>query len=194
MRTLLAANALSLNVSLLVCSRVQLGAVDASVVSAHAAESTGKGAVARTGALHSKGLSHNGAALAEYLEVRHASSAGRNIVAGSRGRERAKRGGGRLMKEWAHSPRLAEKGLHDDQWGGQANVEGGWLLQMCGKASVGVRQLGRERMVGGVLGCADTNHFICGIESQTKRPASASNGRAVIGSLPLEHADTIHLA
>lgn len=40
----------------------------------------------------------------------------------------------------------------------------------------------RERMVWAVSGCADTNHFICGIESQTKRPASASNGSMLIGS------------
>lgn len=40
-----------------------------------------------------------------------------------------------------------------------------------------------ERMVGTTSACADANHFICGIESQTKRPASASNGPGMIGSL-----------
>jgi hypothetical protein len=49
---------------------------------------------------------------------------------------------------------------------------------------------GKGKMVGDVSGCADTNHFICGIESQTKRPASASNGRNMIGSLSLKYADT----
>ena len=126
-RTLLATNALSLDVSLLVRSRVQLGAVDAGVVGANAAKSTGKSAVARACALHSQSLAHDGAALAEHLEVRHASGTGRNIVASGRSRERAQRGGGRLVEERAHGPRLAEKGLHDGQWRGQARMEGRWL-------------------------------------------------------------------
>lgn len=50
-------------------------------------------------------------------------------------------------------------------------------------------KLRRERMVGAVSECADTNHFICGIENQTKRPASASNAHNLIGSaaLPCRH-------
>lgn len=62
---------------------------------------------------------------------------------------------------------------------------------MYRKATVGVRQLQREGTVKAVSECADTNHFICGIDNQTKRPASASNARALIGSLPLSPADTL---
>lgn len=69
MRTLLAANALSLDVSLLVGSRVQLGAVDAGVVSTHATKSTSEGAVAGAGALNSERLSHDRTALAEHLKI-----------------------------------------------------------------------------------------------------------------------------
>jgi hypothetical protein len=122
-RTLLATNALSLDVGLLVRSCVQLGAVDAGVVGANATKSTGKSAVSRACALHSQSLAHDGAALAEHLEVRHASRTGRNIVASGRSRERTQRGGGRLVEERAHGPRLAEKGLHDGQWRGQAKTE-----------------------------------------------------------------------
>lgn len=68
-RTLLTANALSLDVSLLMRSGVQLGTVHAGVVGAHSAKSTGEGAVTRAGALHGKCLAHDGATLAEHLEV-----------------------------------------------------------------------------------------------------------------------------
>ena len=115
-RTLLAADTISLNVGLLVRSRVQLGAADAGRVCAHSTKSTSEGAVAGTNALNGKRLPHNWAALAEHLEVRHASSTGGDIVAGGGGGERAKRGGRRLVEERAHGPRLAEKGLHDAQW------------------------------------------------------------------------------
>lgn len=99
---MLAANALGLDVGLLVCSGVQLGAVHTSVVGADSAKSTGEGAVARASTLHCERLSHDGAALAEHLQVRHASGARRDIVAGGGGGERAKRGGGRLVEERAH--------------------------------------------------------------------------------------------
>lgn len=127
-RTLLAADALGLNVSLLVRSRVQLGAVDTGVVGAHSTESTSEGAVAGTSALDGKGLSHDGAALPEHLEVRHASSTGGDIVASGRGRKRAKRGGGRLVEERAHGPRLAEKSLHDGQWSCEAKFGGRMIV------------------------------------------------------------------
>lgn len=82
-RTLLATDMLSFNVSFLVCGRMQLGAVNTRVVGAHSAKSTGKGAVASTSALNGKCFAHDGTALPEHLEVRHASSAGRDIVASS---------------------------------------------------------------------------------------------------------------
>lgn len=117
MRTLLAANTLRLNVRLLMRSRVQLGAVHTGVVGAHATESTSESAIAGASALNGKSLSHDGATLAEHLKIGHASSAGGDIVAGGGGGgQRAKRGGGRLVKERAHGPRLAEKGLHSGQW------------------------------------------------------------------------------
>ena len=89
------------------------------------------------------------------------------------------------MEEWAHSPRLAEKSLHD----GQMISEGGTGECVVVKAvwnphCQNVRgEEKEERMVGTISACADANHFICGIETQTKRPASASNGPDMIGSL-----------
>jgi hypothetical protein len=103
-------------VRLLVRSGVQLGAVDARVVRAHATKSAGESAVANAGALHSEGLAHDGASAAEDLEVGHAARAGRDIVGGGGGGEGAERGGGRLVEEWTHGPRLAQEGLHVGQW------------------------------------------------------------------------------
>lgn len=68
-RTLLTANALGLNMRLLVRSRMQLGAVHTGMVGAHATESASEGAVAGTSALDGKSLSHDRATLAEHLEV-----------------------------------------------------------------------------------------------------------------------------
>jgi hypothetical protein len=75
---------------------VQLGSIDAGVVSPHTAESTGKSAAPRTSALDSKGLAHDGTASSKDLEVRHATCAWRDMVGSSRssgGGERAECGG-----------------------------------------------------------------------------------------------------
>lgn len=106
---------------------MQLGAIDTGVVSAHSTESTSKSAVAGTSTLDSKCLSHDGAAFAKYLEVRHAASTRGHIMAGGSGRERAERGGGRLVEERAHRPRLAEKSLHDGQWYARARFGDAWF-------------------------------------------------------------------
>jgi hypothetical protein len=72
---------------------VQLGAVHARVVSTYTAESSGKSAAAAAGALDGKRLAHDWAAATEHLKVRHAAGAGRDIVAGGGGGERAEGGG-----------------------------------------------------------------------------------------------------
>lgn len=113
------------------CSCVQLGAAHTGRVGAHSTESAGEGAVAGTNALDCKCLAHDGTALAEHLEVRHASSAGGDIVASGSGGERAKRGGGRLVEERAHGPRLAEKSLHDGQWFGGGKSESGVVVTVA---------------------------------------------------------------
>lgn len=60
-------------------------------------------------------------------------------------------------------------------------------LKLCDSGDFVIESLSeRERKRGEVVlvvsGCADTNRFRCGTESQTKRPASASNVGKMIGS------------
>jgi hypothetical protein len=75
---------------------MELGPVHARVVCTRATKCAGEGTVSAARTLHGERFAHDGAAASENLEVRHAASAGRDIVAGGSGRERAERGGGRL--------------------------------------------------------------------------------------------------
>lgn len=94
---------------------VKPGAIDTAGVGTSTAKSAGEGAVARTGALHSEGLSHDGAAPGEHLEVGHAASARGDMVARRCRGKRAQSRGRRLVEERAHGPRLAQNRLHDGQ-------------------------------------------------------------------------------
>jgi hypothetical protein len=53
------------------------------VVSTHTAKGAGKSIVASASALYGERLAHYGTAASEDLQVRHASSAGGNLMAGS---------------------------------------------------------------------------------------------------------------
>jgi hypothetical protein len=104
--------------SLLGRGSVQLGAVHTGVVSPHSTKSPSQRTVAAAGTLDCERLAHDRAATAENLEIGHATSARRNIVAsGGRG-ERTKSGGRCFREERAHRPRLAQNGLHVGQWRG----------------------------------------------------------------------------
>lgn len=66
---------------------VQLGAIHTGVVSTRSAKSSGKSAVAVACALDGERFAHDWAAATEDLEIGHATSHRRNIVAGGRGGE-----------------------------------------------------------------------------------------------------------
>jgi hypothetical protein len=107
--TLLASQAFNVHsLSLLRSGSVQLGPVDAGVVSTYTAESAGKSAIADASTLYGKRLSHNWAATTENLKVGHAAGTRRNVVTGGRRRERAESGGGCLGKKRAHGSRLSQ--------------------------------------------------------------------------------------
>ena len=65
--------------------------------------------------LHSEGLSHDGAATGNGLQIGHAAAAGRGLA--GRGREGAKHGRRGLLQEWAHGLRLAKYGVHGGRIG-----------------------------------------------------------------------------
>jgi hypothetical protein len=111
---------------------VQLCTIDAGVVGTNAAESSGECGAAAASTLDGERLAHNRAATTENLEVRHATSPGGNIVAGSRGGERAEGGGGGLREERAHGPRLAQKSLHIGQWRIPCVCKTLWCADVCG--------------------------------------------------------------
>lgn len=63
--------------------------------------------------LHGHGLSHDGAPVAEQLQLGHGAAARRRSnLWTSRSRQSAQRGGGRLLQEGAHGLGLAEDGIH----------------------------------------------------------------------------------
>jgi hypothetical protein len=72
--------------------------------------------LARLCGLHSEGLSHDGAATSNGLQIGHAATTGRGLA--GRGREGAKRGRRGLLQEWAHGLRLAKYGVHGGRAGG----------------------------------------------------------------------------
>jgi hypothetical protein len=111
---------------------VQLGTVDAGVVRTNTAESSGECTAAAASTLDGERLAHDRATTTENLEVRHATSSGRNIVAGGRGGERAEGGGRGLREERAHGPRLAQKSLHVGQWRIQYVCETLRCADVCG--------------------------------------------------------------
>jgi hypothetical protein len=111
---------------------VQLGTIDAGVVRTNTAESSGECAAAAASTLNGERLAHDRTATTEDLEVRHATSSGRNIVAGGRGGERAEGGGRGLREERAHGPRLAQKSLHVGQWRIQCVCETLRCADVCG--------------------------------------------------------------
>jgi hypothetical protein len=92
--TLLGSNAVNVNgLGRLGRRGMQFGPVYARVVGADSTKCTGQGAVAGPSALHGESLAHDGAALGQNLEVGHAPRAGRDMMVGGRGRQRAESGG-----------------------------------------------------------------------------------------------------
>jgi hypothetical protein len=78
------------------------------MVSADSAKSSGKSGIPITSALHSERLAHDRAATSQNLKIGHASTAGRDIVRGSRRGERPKGGRRGLHEEGAKGARLVE--------------------------------------------------------------------------------------
>jgi hypothetical protein len=63
--------------------------------------------------LHGEGLSHDGAATSNGLQIGHAATTWRGLA--GRGGEGAQSGWGSLLQEWAHGLRLTKNSVHDGQ-------------------------------------------------------------------------------
>lgn len=82
-------------------------------------------------------LAHHGAAVGQDLELGDGTAAGRRLSSSDGGRHGAQAGGRGLLHEGAHSLRLAEHGIHGDDFAqdwecalkeGHAQIEGGQTL------------------------------------------------------------------
>jgi hypothetical protein len=134
------------------------------MVRSHAAECASERTVATARALHSESFAHNRAAATKDLQIRHATSAGRDIVASGRGRERAESGGGGFFKERALFQRLGKNGLH-------SGTDGGGRVVLCGEQS---------EYLGGIAEKADGGGWMileCGrqIEARSMRSQTSRN-------------------
>jgi hypothetical protein len=67
--------------------------------------------------LHGEGLSHDGAATSNGLQIGHAATTGGDLTGRGGGGEGAKRGRGGILQKWAHCLRLAKYGVHDGRIG-----------------------------------------------------------------------------
>jgi hypothetical protein len=82
-----------------------------------------KSHLARLCGLHSEGLSHDGAATSNGLQIGHAATTGGGLTGGGGGGEGAKCGRGGLLQKWAHCLRLAKYGVHGGRIG---TISSGW--------------------------------------------------------------------
>lgn len=98
----------------------------------------GRSTVAVLSRLDGQGLSHDGAAMSEQLQLGHGSATGRDGHLGrrldgmraSRGRQRTQLGGRGRLQEGAHGLGLAQGSLHDEQ---QVVFEQSFVLEWFGR-------------------------------------------------------------
>lgn len=75
--------------------------------------------------LHSEGLSHDGAATSNGLQIGHAATTWRLAGRGGEGAKRGRRG---LLQEWAHGLRLAKYSVHGGRIGDRSAVFWGCVV------------------------------------------------------------------